>query len=59
MHFFLFQNEQREDEICVEEEHFDKGQWFTKDEAINKIGFAAQKRILHKAFRIIEEKKNS
>lgn len=59
VHFFLYCNEHGDGNICVEQEHFDKGQWFTKEEAIEKIGFIAQKKILDKAFRIIEEESNN
>ena len=58
VHFYLYHDADNCDEICVEESHFDKGQWFTKDEALDKIGFLAQKKILHKAFKIIEKEKN-
>ncbi len=54
VHFFLYKDEEGNEDICVEENNFDKGQWFTKDEAIKRIGFPAQRKILHKAFRIIE-----
>ena len=54
VHFFLYEDQDAEEEICVEEDHFDKGQWFTKEEAIKKIGFVAQRKILHKAFKLIE-----
>ena len=55
VHFFLYEDEGNREDICVEENNFDKGQWFTKEEAIKKIGFAAQRKILNKAFRIIED----
>ncbi|MHA1556272.1 MAG: NUDIX hydrolase [Candidatus Heimdallarchaeota archaeon] len=55
VHFFLYEDETGEGKICVEADHFDKGQWFTKDEAIKKIGFIAQRKILHKAFKLIED----
>jgi len=54
VHFFLYKDEEGNEDIRVEETNFDKGQWFTKDEAIKRIGFPAQRKILHKAFRIIE-----
>lgn len=55
VHFFLYVDEADEDEICVEADHFDKGQWFTKEEAIKKIGFVNQRKILNKAFKLIEK----
>ncbi|MHA1243449.1 MAG: NUDIX hydrolase [Candidatus Heimdallarchaeota archaeon] len=62
VHFYLYQNsstcDEKCEEICVEASHFDKGQWFTKEEALEKIGFLAQKNILQKAFKIIEKEKN-
>jgi len=54
VHFYLYEDIDSKDNICVEEENFDKGQWFTKDEAFKKIGFPAQRKILDKAFKIIE-----
>ncbi|NHJ40318.1 MAG: NUDIX domain-containing protein [Asgard group archaeon] len=55
VHFFLYRDEDGCEDICVEENNFDKGQWFTKDEAIKKIGFPAQRKILYKAFKMIEK----
>ncbi len=55
VHFFLYKDEDGREDICVEESNFDKGQWFTKDEAIQRIGFPAQRKILDKAFEIIEK----
>ncbi len=55
VHFFLYKDEDSYEDICVEKTNFDKGQWFTKDEAIKKIGFPAQRKILNKAFKIIED----
>ncbi|NHJ46639.1 MAG: NUDIX domain-containing protein [Asgard group archaeon] len=57
VHFFLYEDEDGCEDICVEEKHFDKGQWFTKEEAIKKIGFPAQRKILYKAFRMIDNKR--
>ena len=55
VHFFLYKDEDDRENIRIEQSNFDKGQWFTRDEAIMKIGFSAQRTILHKAFKIIEE----
>jgi 8-oxo-dGTP pyrophosphatase MutT (NUDIX family) len=57
VHFFLYEDEDGNEDICVEEKYFDKGLWFTKEEAIKRIGFPAQRKILYKAFRMIEKKK--
>ena len=54
VHFFLYEDIKGDEKICVEVENFDKGQWFTKEEALERIGFKAQKKILNKAFKIIE-----
>lgn len=57
VHFYLYHDADNREEICVEASHFDKGQWFTKEEALDRIGFLAQKKILTKAFKIIEKEK--
>ncbi|HUU77467.1 MAG TPA: NUDIX domain-containing protein [candidate division Zixibacteria bacterium] len=54
VHFFLYEDIKGDEKICVEEDNFDKGQWFTKDEALKRIGFVAQRKILDKAFQLIE-----
>jgi 8-oxo-dGTP pyrophosphatase MutT (NUDIX family) len=59
VHFYLYKEKKPNEELCVEEENFDKGQWFTKEEAIKKIGFPAQRKILTKAFKIIEKETSS
>jgi len=38
----------------VEKGNFDKGQWFTKEESLRIISFPSQKKILQKAFKLIE-----
>lgn len=54
VHFYLYKDVDLRENICVEEENFDRGQWFTKDEAFKRIGFPAQRKILDKAFKMIE-----
>jgi len=58
VHFYLYHDVNCCSTMCVEKSHFDKGQWFTRDEALEKIGFLAQKKILTKAFKLLENEKN-
>jgi 8-oxo-dGTP pyrophosphatase MutT (NUDIX family) len=55
VHFYLFQDNDQNDKLEFEEDNFDKGKWFSKKEAISAISFAAQRRILNKAYKIIDK----
>ncbi|MHA1631141.1 MAG: NUDIX hydrolase [Candidatus Heimdallarchaeota archaeon] len=54
VHFFLYEDVNDKDNISVEKGNFDKGQWFTKEESLRIISFPSQKKILQKAFKLIE-----
>ncbi|MBD3190048.1 MAG: NUDIX domain-containing protein [Candidatus Heimdallarchaeota archaeon] len=58
VHFYLYREQNGEEELKVEKGKFDKGKWFSKREAMSKIGFINQRKILYKAFKMIEERLN-
>lgn len=58
VHFYLYREQNGEEELKVEKGKFDKGKWFSKKEAMKKIGFINQRKILYKAFKMIEERLN-
>ena len=45
VHFYLYKEQDGDEELVVEEGKFDQGEWLSKKEAMDKIEFVAQRKI--------------